>query len=244
MSALPQSLTRNPGYTQVPSRLRSAQPAADQDGFFKAVGEALVLHSKEQAIPSEWNLTYVEEYPKNKMGEFDHAFDAVLYRVVSSKPAGMDRTGNGVIPKGLMRFNAGPHPTMARYHLVAEGWWENTTVEFQILSKSNATANQIAIWFHRFLMQYAHSMKFFMARGVQNFVFAERLEDDTTKDYGQELYRRRLRYSFRLAFLLNSEAKDLESIHVEARALTPGSNAASPVESFDWSIDDGPKPRA
>jgi len=234
---------RTTGYQQVPPPLRSSQPAADYDGFFAAVGEALALHRREQAIPANWNLNYVEEYPRSKSSEgFDHSFDVVTFKVVSSAFAGVDRTGKGTIPKSLRRFHSQPHPTKARYHLVTEGWQENVVAEFQVLSKSNQTANQMAIWFHRFLLQYAYSMRFFQSRGIENFVFVERLEDDVTKEYGQDLNRRRLRYAFRLAFLVTYESKDLESIHVEVRQ-DVFSGAESPTESFDWSLDDGPKPQ-
>lgn len=239
MTGLPPH-TRESGYEQVPPRLRSSQPAADYEGFFAAVGEVIQLQQQSQAVPSEWGLKYVEEYPKSREGNgFDHSFDIVLYRVISSRMAEMSR---GVTPKGLFRLESRPAPGKARFHQVIEGWFEDTVVEFQVLSKSNQTANQVAIWLHRCLMEYAHKMKFFYARGVQNFRFVGRLEDEVVKDFGQDLYRRRLQYSFRLIFLLNYEAKDLESIHLELRSLS-ASGQASPVQNFDWSIDDGPQPQ-
>jgi hypothetical protein len=235
---LPQA--RVSGYGQVPPRLKSSQPAADHEGFFAAVGEVIGLQQQSQAVPSQWNLKYVAEYPKSREGAgFDQPFDIVLHRVISSRMA--DGAG-GRVPKGLSRFDERPAPNKARYHQIIEGWLEDTVVEFQVLSKSNQTANQVAVWLHRCLMEYAYRMKFFLARGVQNFRFVGRLEDDVTKEFGQDLYRRRLQYSFRIIFLLNYEAKDLESIHLELRSLA-ASGEASPVQSFDWSIDDGPQPQ-
>jgi hypothetical protein len=224
-----------PGFKQVPPKLRSSQPAADHDGFFKIVGDIVTLHGEEQAVPSAYPLKYVEEYPKSRESDgFDHAFDVILFRVVSSCPAPTNSAGTA--QQGLRRFESRPHPTKARYHLITEGWWEDTIVEFQILSKSNRSANQLAGWFHRGLFQYAYAMKYFQARGVEKFKFVGRLEDDVTKDYSQELQRRRLRYAFRLTFLMTYEAKDLEMLHVGIQQET-SAGSASPIESFDLSSD-------
>lgn len=226
----------SPGYNQVPPPLRSSQPAADYDGFFRAVGEVIDLAQKEQSIPPEWKLKYVEEYPRSREGNgFDHSFDVITFKVVGAQP-------DPTTPRGLRRFDAHPSPNRARYHEVVEGWKENVVVQFEVLSKSNQTANQVAIWLHRVLMQYANAMRFFMARGVQTFRFVARLEDDVTKDFGQDLCRRRLRYSFTLSFLLPAISKDLETLHVEVSQLN-ASGAASPVDTYDWSIDDGLKPQ-
>jgi hypothetical protein len=90
------------------------------------------------------------------------------------------------------------------------------------------------------MMVYAHGMKFFLARGIESFTYVGRQEDDSVTLFGQELYRRRIRYAFRLSFLVNYEAKDLELIHVAAHM---GPANESPISEFEWSLGDGSKPQ-
>jgi hypothetical protein len=180
--------------------LRSSKPAADINGFFQIVGQALVEFIKTEGAPEGTVPVYVETFPKERLSEPDTAFDVILFHVVSGEMAPTSNDG-ATVPRSPMLRNVARIPSQAGYNLAQYGWWENYTVEFEVWSKSNSVANSLAVWFHRFLIRYAYYYKFFEAFGVQQFKFAGRQEDKSDEKENQELQIRRLRYSFRLEFL-------------------------------------------
>jgi hypothetical protein len=108
-----------------------------------------------------------------------------------------------------------PMQDLAGYNLATYGWWENNTVLFEIWSKTNSTANQLGLWFHRFMMRYANYYKFFEAYGVKQFRFLKRLEDTTNTQANQELYLRRYTYTFRLEYLDTFQARQLTELTID-----------------------------
>jgi hypothetical protein len=212
-------------------RSRSLQPAVDHQGFLGAVREALALHTKSEGLAPEYVPVLTEDYPREREGEFDHSFDVILFTVVSSQMGATDprqtRRPNGPV----LRENR-PHPTKARYRLATYAWWEDSIVQFSVLAKSNKRANELATWFHRFLMRYAHAQHYFSARGVSLFRYRARLEDRPNKDFGQELSERRIQYQIRLEFLDSFELKELESVHLAVTA----ENASGTPETFEYDL--------
>src|ERR1019366_4840795 len=93
-------------------------------------------------------------------------------------------------------------------------------------------SSDLVSWFHRMMMQYAFAYKFFQARGVTYFAFEERMPDEKSQDFGQELYLRKLRYAVRINLQDVYEAKTLEDIHIGAGMTTGGE-----VASFDVNHD-------
>jgi hypothetical protein len=96
------------------------------------------------------------------------------------------------------------------------GWKESMTAQFTVYAKSNQRANELAIWFHRMMLQYAFGYKFFQGRGITYFAFEERLPDRKSQDFGQELYIRELRYAVHLNLQDVFEAKTLEDVTISA----------------------------
>jgi hypothetical protein len=210
---------------------RSGQPAADHIGFFKAVQRAYALHLKAQAISADLAPRLVEDYPRDRNGQkFDTSFDVVLFRVAGSQPATLAK---GIQPTGMIAFGSEPSRSKAGYHDYTRGWIEEATVEFSVYAKSNARANEVAVWFHRFMMFYGFSEQFFKAQGVPFFGFKARLPDEKVTEFGQDLYKRTLQYVIRLQFLEVAEAKDLETLHVISGEGTP----VSPAAEFDITAD-------
>ena len=186
--------------SSIMSPLRSSKPAADINGFFQIVGQALAEFIKTEGAPEGTVPVYVETFPKERLSEPDTAFDVILFHVVTGEMAPTSNDG-ATVPRSPMLRNVTKIPTQAGYNLAQYGWWENYTVEFEVWSKTNSVANSLAVWFHRFLIRYAYYYKFFEAFGVQQFKFAGRQEDKSDTKENQELQIRPLRYSFRLEFL-------------------------------------------
>jgi len=199
--------------TNIVPPLRSSQPAVDIPGFFDAVAQAFAMHLKTQG-PADDNLSpaFVHEFPKERLAKTDDKFDVITFKVLSSVMA--PTTNDGRAPRGPRERETKPHSSMTGFNVQVDGWWELVQAEFSIWSKSNRNADVITDWFHKFMMRYAHAYKFFMARGVQNFRFVKRADDDVDHSWDQELYRRRLVYEFRLETLIAYEQKTLTDVDI------------------------------
>jgi hypothetical protein len=208
---------------QVPPPLRSSEPAADIQGFFRAVGEALDLHVKTAGAPDGITPVYVHSFPKERLsqpsvpGQPGKPFDVITHHVLDG---GMSATSNdgSRVPRAPVLREKKPHPDKTGYALCTTGWWEDATVVFTIWSNSNENADELTVWFHRFMMRYAYFYGFFQARGIQQFRFVKRLEDDTEDREGQELYRRYLAYSLRLEYLDTFEERQLTDVTLNVTA--------------------------
>lgn len=162
----------------------------------------------------------VEDYPREREGGgYDTKFDVILMNIEGSAPPpvasaasriGGTGTGRAIGFKSVIE----EHPEKNGYRLVKRMWAEELIVQFLIHSKSNRRANELAAWFHRTLILYAHSMQFFRSRGINWFRFHQRLADAKTKEYGQELYLRPLQYALRLELIDTAEIKTLDSIEL------------------------------
>lgn len=192
--------------------LRSTQPAVDIPGFFDAVEQAMALHLKTEGTPDGTKPTLVHEFPKQRLAKTDDAFDLVTFKVVNATMA--PTMNDGSKPRTPKERELKPHSRLAGFNLQIYGWSELVQAEFSIWSKSSRNADTITAWFHRFMMLYAFPYKFFLARGVQNFRFVKRADDDVDQSFGQELYRRRLVYEFKLETLLAAEQKQLTDLDV------------------------------
>lgn len=212
--------------------LRSSTPAVDAEGFLRVVQDALNLHVQTTQVPANFTPTLLEDYPRQRQGNgFDNSFSVILFTVNNALMGATDaaRTRR---PTGIALREDKQSDTRARYRTRVYGWWEDTTVEFRVLAKSNHDANTLAIWFHRFMMRYGCTMQYFRAHGVQKFQFEARLGDRISNEFGQELYERRLQYLVRLEYLDSFEVKGLDEIEVTVSAKTETSDS----EVLDFTV--------
>jgi len=183
----------------IPPPLRSSKPAADINGFFAIVGQALQNYIKTEGAPEGVTPFYVEEFPKERLSQPDTPFDGFTFRVLEGTMASTSNTPNA--PRAPIVRQTRVMNELAGYNEVTQGWWEDNTVMFETWSKANATANDLAVWFHRFLIRYAYFYKFFEAYGVKQFRFLKRFEDTVETKENQEVYKRQFAYTFRLEYL-------------------------------------------
>lgn len=192
--------------------LRSSQPAVDIPGFFDLVEEALTLYVKTEGPPDQTRPILVHEFPKERIAKPDDKFDVITFKVALSEMAATMNDGSK--PRSPRLRESKPHPKLAGYNITIGGWWELVQAEFTVWSKSSRNADLVADWFHKFMMKYAFLYKLFLSRGVQNFRFVKRADDDVDQSFGQELYKRRLTYEFRLETLIGAEQKQLTDVDV------------------------------
>jgi hypothetical protein len=191
--------------------LRSSKAAVDINGFFEIVGQALAEYIKTEGAPAGTAPFYTETFPKQRLTKPDTPFDAILWTV---EAGGMAPTSNDgtVVPREPSLRQVYKKQDEAGYNQVVNAWWETYTVQFEIWSKSNPYANQLAVWFHRFLIRYAYVYKFFGAFGIQQFRYVARKSDAVETRENQELYVRRLQYSFRLELLDSFKERQLTDL--------------------------------
>lgn len=202
-----------PGTDEPRQLTRAALPAVYLRGFFKAVQEAMQLHLKTAPLPGDKAPTLVEDFPKDRQGNPDTSYDVIQWSVLESVPAGMDRSGHGRVPFRPLPREVISHPDKAGYFLITYGWWEWATVVFTVFAKSNARANELAEWFHFFMMLYGQQLDFMRMRGVNKLQFMGRGRDEENERFGgQTLYMRPLKYAFRLEVLNTAEVKTLETV--------------------------------
>ena len=175
-------------------RLRSSLPAADPEDLFIAVSQAMALQIAADKIIISEQPVLVEDYPKDRLGSFDHTYDVILFNILSSR---MAEGAKGITPAAPAIRETVPHPTDARYFQRTYGWIEEVTYQFTILAKNNSQANKLVLWFHRMMMRFEFEQKFFKARGINVFRFIGRTADEMVTSYGQDLYKRALIYSSR-----------------------------------------------
>lgn len=206
------SLSR-PGPIATVPRLRSSQPAADIVQFFDIVGQALTGYIQTEGAPEGVSPVYVEDFPKERLTQPDTPCDIITFRVLDGQPAPVRNDGTTIARAPQLRESV-PSPNAEGYNLETYGYWENYTVLFEIWSKSNATANTLALWFHKFLIRYANVYQFFEAYGIKNFTFFKRLEDTSQEQANQELQLRRYSYTFRLESLDTFHKRQLTELTV------------------------------
>lgn len=192
--------------------LKSSQIAVDIPGFFDTVDKAMTLHIKTEGTPDGTFPKFVHDFPKERIAKPDDKFDVISFKVVHGCMA--PTLNDGATPRGPRQRESKPHPKQAGFNLLIQGWWELVQPEFCVWSKSSRNADLIAAWFHDFMMRYAFLYKFFLSRGIQNFRFVKRADDDVDLTFGQELYKRKLTYEFRLETLWAIEHKQLTDIDI------------------------------
>lgn len=192
---------------------RSPLPAVDVNGFFEIVQQALALYIQTEGPPDNINPVLVEEFPRERLTKQDDTFDIITFRVRTGTMAAS--TNTDMIPKKPSLRESKPHPKLGpQYLLNTYGWWETVQPEFTIWSRSNINANLMTEWFHIFLMKYVHFTKFFNGRGIDNFVYIEREDEELDHNEGQEIYKRRLVYEFRLNRMSTLDSRVLTNVSV------------------------------
>lgn len=206
--------------------IRSSEPVCDIQGFFKLVEQAFNEFCTTQQVPPGSEPVFTHSFPserltaRNQGAGPDQSFDVITHHVFSSGMAALDNAGTR-IPFAPMQMGQIPSPVNDGYNQITYGWTESTQVVFTIWSKSNEVADDLANWFHKFLMKYAHMYKYFQSRGVQHLKYEGRLEDDTQTRESQELQRRRLVYSARLQYLDTYEVPVLREIEIHTIVREP-----------------------
>lgn len=226
MSATPSAL--------LTPRLRSSLPAVDIPGFFDCVEQAMALYIKSVGMPDGTSPTLVHEFPKERLGIPDDPFDVITYKIHKSTMA--PTMNSGAAPRRPKLREVKQHPNLYGFNLRIEGWWELVQPQFIIWSKSSRHADTIAAWFHQFMVSFAFVYKFFEARGVTNFRFVERSDDDMDLSQGQEVYKRRLTYEMRLESLLFAEEKQLTDLTINASTADPNTGEVETFEIVDVPI--------
>jgi hypothetical protein len=199
----------------------SALPAVNHVTLLAAFQQMLKVQLDSEAWPESERPRLVADYPREREGKYDTSFDVIVFHIFSSEIASTSRTKDQR-PNGFSIFSEEPMPEKTGYKRIRYGWDEETVVQFTVYAKSAERANELVSWLHWTILTYAWGMKFFKARGVNVFEFEKRLEDRTTKDYGQELYVRPLQYRLKLGLRYTAESKLLEQLFVtvNGQALT------------------------
>lgn len=200
--------------------LMSSKNAVDINGFFEVVGKAFNEYIKTEGAPDNISPEYVEWFPQERIGKPDTPFEVITFSV-------LEASLSPVLNDGRVNRNPSGRPpsvdkTKEGYNRINYGWWEDYTVQFEIWSKSNPTANKLAVWFHKFLIKYNFFYKFFPAYGIQHFKFEKRLADEVEVKEDQEIYKRRLCYSFRLEMLDTFINKQMTDITLEISTRNKG----------------------
>ena len=201
----------SPAFSVPPKR--SSLPPVNYGSLFQTFADLFQLALQAEDWPADLQPKLVESYPAEREGAFDNRFDVILPAVESACIASTSNTTDRR-PKGIQLAASEPYPGLTGYLQNRYKWQEECTIRFDILSKSNRGANQLSWWWHQTLLTYAHSEKFFLARGISDFRFSERQADATSKEYGQTLYKRPLLYSMRLELDFVSKIKTLDQIRL------------------------------
>jgi hypothetical protein len=212
--------------------IQSSLSAADIDGFFRSVGDAVTLELDLSNVSPDKRPLYTEEWPKERLAIPNSPFDFIGYHVVASRRASLSNKGQRA-HKGLMLFDQKPSPVNEGYIQFTFGWIEEAIVQFTIFAPSNRRATDLMKWLQNLIVKYHDLYGFFRARGIDYLVFSERLEDALEKTESQELYTRSLQFVVRVQNLLTVEAKSLESIQLNLRMKDGGEIAtySLPTES-------------
>lgn len=157
---------------------------------------------------------YVQSFPKERIAKQDSEYNIITYRVVKSEMAPWDNEGSRVA-RGLTLANTERLKDLKNYALKTYLWREWVNVEFSVWSNDNLDADITANWFHGFMMYYAYQLKYFTAQGIQIFKFESRADDDVDHTQEQEIYRRRLNYSFRIDHMFQVQERLLTELSIE-----------------------------
>ena len=190
--------------------LRNKQPAVDIAGFFALLQVAFAQHIKLVGAPDGTTPELVETFPQERLSQPDTPFEVITYKVSNVTMA--QSTNAGSAPRGMTLRETKKSQDKADYNVLIYGWWEQVIITFEIWTKDNATANKLAIWFHKFIFTWVFALEYFKGRGVNNFDFVGRSEDTNPRGDDQETYVRTLSYTFRLENLMAFEQRQLTEL--------------------------------
>jgi len=194
---------------------RSNLPAVHWDSFFDAVNEAFKLNIASAGPAGQRAPVFVTDYPKTNQGSFETSFDVIVFHILGSKMAPQGNHGQRV-PKGATYREVKPQPNKQGYSLVTMAWWEMMSVQFTIYGLSHKRADELTEWFQLMLFAYNNpALNFFRERGINYMHFEGRGADELSREYGQELYKRTLKWDVRLELLQHFSVKNLETLTIE-----------------------------
>ncbi len=167
-------------------RLRSPLPATDLDGFFRLVGQALKHQQHLDGAKKE--VFFTEEYPEkddNITGE------VISYQLLERRPGTFERKQvGGMLNEGNTRqrrkifreSQADPDYPGERIHTY--GQWFDNKIQFNIMAKTNKTANQRALWFENFMDSWTW---FFEVNGILHLKYEGRGPDSVVTPENQKI---------------------------------------------------------
>lgn len=112
-------------------------------------------------------------------------------------------------------------PLVRGHSVIVSGQSFDNIVQFDALYSDNRSAEMLVEWFEQFMRLYRHV---FRENGVEQMFFWKRLEDDTTREFRQPLWKRSIQYYIRTEQLEATYTRDLLRIDTSVDVLTKGSH--------------------
>lgn len=188
----------------------SAGGAKDLDEFIDLLAVALVDYQKRLSIAPAERLLVREEYPKDEVESPDRGISLALFKVVSRMYR--NTTNDGVRrPRRPTHRETINHPDDSTLRLQVFALEMDNVVEIKIVSPHAKRANELALFFEKFMLAYAW---YFKEMGIADLFYEERLTDMIEVIGGNELHVRPLRYCVRTQIVSQEVTRSIDEVLV------------------------------
>ena len=111
-------------------------------------------------------------------------------------------------------------PLVQGHTVLISGQWFDNMVQFDALYSDNKSAESLIEWFEQFMRLYRWVLE---KKGVAQTFFWRRMEDDTTREWRQPLWKRSTQHYFRTEQLEAIYTRDLLRVNISLDVATSGS---------------------
>lgn len=188
----------------------SAGQAKDLDEFIDLAAVALKDYQQRLGIAQENRLIVREAYPKDPVEKPDLGISLALFKVIERQHCNTTNDGSrrSWRPRHVETVE---HPEDSTLMLSVFKLEMDNIVEFKIVSSHAKRANELALFFERFILAYTW---FFKEMGIAQIHFTERLEDKIEEIGGNELHVRPLRFYVRTLSISQEVTRKIKEVLV------------------------------
>jgi len=160
--------------------------------FFATASNLILDAQKRSGIIESKIVKLVEEYPPETMDTYGD--EVITFKVVSRKPAMMNRTATGRPVREATFSHQGSTPYEPNKIITVESRPVDHIVEFTCWAKSNKLANDRVVWLEKLLINNAFVFKI---KGAERFYWENRMSDTYMTVGGQRIFYRPLQFFLR-----------------------------------------------
>lgn len=190
---------------------RSAADAKEINGFLDLVSDAIADYQRRLGIASGSTVTVKYITPREYLESPDEGHDIILFKLISRDRWNTTADGTRKPWRPSQRATATDPSDDTNIITIFNEVKENL-VEFAVYSKHSKRANDLALFFERFMSAYSW---YFKEMGIKDLRFEHREEDRTVTIGNDEFAMRPIRYRVFTELITQEVNKKIQVINIQ-----------------------------